>query len=228
MSTGNTPEAVIFDIGNVLIGWQPERFYDRLVGPETRRRLFETVDLHAMNERIDRGADFHATVEETAAAHPEFAPLIRLWRERWLELTGPVIRPSVALQRALRAAGVPVFALSNFGIGSFEIAESHYGFLADFDRRFISGHLGVTKPDPRIYAVVEEESGLPPERLLFIDDRADNIAAARARGWQALHFTDPAASPAALAELLTGAGLVGPEVAAAALAATGATGEESA
>ena len=228
MSAETAPEAVIFDIGNVLIGWQPERFYDRLVGHETRKRLFETVDLHAMNERIDRGGDFHATVEETAAAHPEFAPLIRLWRERWLDLTGPVIRPSVALQQSLREAGVPVFALTNFGIGSFEIAEAHYDFLADFDRRFISGHLGVTKPDPRIYAIVEEACGLPPERLLFIDDRADNIAAARSRGWQVLHFTDPAASPAALAARLTEAGLVSPEAAAAALSRAGQTEEEQA
>lgn len=202
------PDAVIFDIGNVLIGWQPERFYDAHVGPEVRRKLFETVDLHAMNEAIDRGADFRETVEATARAHPDYAPLIRLWHDRWLDLTGPIISPSLALLRQLRAEGIPVFALTNFGIGSFEIAERHYDFLAEFDRRFVSGHLGVTKPDPRIYAIVEEESGIPAERLFFIDDRADNIAAAAARGWQAFHFTDPEESPADLARQLADFGLI--------------------
>lgn len=78
-----TIEAVIFDIGNVLIRWQPELFYDAEIGEARRRTLFETVDLHAMNEAVDSGASFKTTVYSTAEKHPEFAKEIRLWHDRW-------------------------------------------------------------------------------------------------------------------------------------------------
>lgn len=186
------PQAVVFDIGNVLIEWNPERFYDAEIGPERRRALFEAVDLHGMNDRVDRGGDFRATIYETAEAHPEWRDEIRLWHDRWIELARPEIPGSVRLLRALRARGVPVFALTNFGIGSFELARGHYPFLDEFDRAFVSGRMGVIKPEPEIYARVEAETGLAPERLLFADDRADNVAAAEARGWQAHLFDGPA------------------------------------
>lgn len=184
--------AVIFDIGNVLIEWNPERFYDAEIGPDRRRALFAGVDLHAMNDEVDRGADFRQTIYDTAEANPAFRDEIRLWHDRWIEMASPAIMPSVRALRALRSTGVPVFALSNFGIGSFAHARTVYDFLGEFDRPYISGHMGVIKPDPEIYRMVEADCGLPPERLLFTDDRADNIAAAAARGWQTHLFEGPA------------------------------------
>ncbi|MBS0563749.1 MAG: HAD family phosphatase [Proteobacteria bacterium] len=185
------PQAVIFDIGNVLAGWQPEAFYDRAIGPEARRALFAEVDLHGMNELIDEGAPFRETIYDWAGRHSRWTDEIRLWHDRWTEIFSPLIDGSIRLQRALRARGVPVFALTNFGTHSFAFAEPLYPFLSDFDRRYISGRMGVIKPDPRIYAMVEEDCGLAPEALLFTDDRAENIAAAAARGWQTHHFTGP-------------------------------------
>ncbi|WP_102223990.1 HAD family hydrolase [Acidimangrovimonas sediminis] len=184
-------EAVIFDIGNVLIEWQPERFYDREFGKDRRERMFAEVDLHGMNDRADRGESFKTAVRETAAAHPDHADLIHLWHDRWLELAGPEIPGSVALLRALRRRGVPVFALSNFGVENFALTERHYVFLTEFDRRYISGQMKMAKPDAEIYARVEADCGIAPGGLLFTDDRADNIAAARARGWQTHHFQGP-------------------------------------
>jgi 2-haloacid dehalogenase len=99
---------------------------------------------------------------------------------------------------------VPVFALSNFGIHSFAYAETQYEFLTEFDRRYISGHMGVTKPSPEIYRMVEDDCGLPPGALLFTDDRADNIAAAQARGWQ-VHLFE---GPQGFAQRLVAAGLL--------------------
>ncbi|MEO0905426.1 MAG: HAD-IA family hydrolase, partial [Pseudomonadota bacterium] len=98
---------------------------------------------------------------------------------------------SVRLLRALRANAVPVFALTNFGIQTFEIAEPVYPFLGEFDRRYISGHMGVIKPDAEIYAQVEADCGVPPAALLFADDRIDNINMAAARGWQTHLFEGP-------------------------------------
>lgn len=177
-------EAVIFDIGNVLIEWQPERHYDALIGPERRRAMFAAVDLHGMNEVIDAGGPFRDTIYATAEAHPEWRDEIRLWFDDWLKMASPAIDHSVRLLRALRARGVPVFALSNFGRDSFAYAQQHYDVLSEFDRPYISGHMGVTKPAARIYELVEADCGIAPAGLLFVDDRADNIAAAAARGWQ--------------------------------------------
>lgn len=186
-----TIDAVIFDIGNVLIEWVPERHFDQTLGEEKRRALFAEVDLHAMNERIDLGEDFKSVVYDTAETYPEWRDAIRMWHDNWLDLATPEIPLSIQLLRDLRAKGVPVFALTNFGVGTFDVAEKAYPFLTEFDQRYISGHMKLSKPDPAIYAAVEADCGIPPDRLLFADDRADNIAAAKARGWQTHLFENP-------------------------------------
>jgi 2-haloacid dehalogenase len=185
-------EAVVYDIGNVLIEWNPERFYDARYGEARRRALFDGVDLHAMNDRIDRGEEWERIVRETALANPDFADEIADWHASWIEMASPVIPHSLALLRGLRSKGVPVHALTNFGRETFAFAEVEYEFLQEFDLRFVSGHLGVVKPDPAIYAKVEEETGLAPETLLFTDDRPENVAAAAERGWGTHLFEGPA------------------------------------
>ena len=184
-------EAVVFDIGNVLIEWNPERVYDRVIGVERRKAMFAAVDLHGMNDQVDRGQNWYDAVSECAAQNPDWHDEIMMWHERWLEMASPAIDHSVRLLRALRSKGVPVFALSNFGIQTFEIGEREYPFLEEFDRRYISGHMGEVKPEPEIYRMLEDDCGVAPTALLFADDRADNIAAAAARGWNTHLFTDP-------------------------------------
>lgn len=184
-------QAVVFDIGNVLIEWQPERFYDRVIGSDRRRAMFDQVDLHAMNDRVDMGEHFTDTIYATADAYPDWRAEIRMWHDHWIELAQPEIQRSVRLLRALRGKGVPVFSLTNFGIQSFDYAATHYPFLHEFDRQYISGHLKVIKPDPKIYEVVETDSGVAPGALLFTDDRPDNIAMAASRGWQTHLFQGP-------------------------------------
>ncbi len=182
------PQAVIFDIGNVLTGWQPEAFYDRVLGIDRRRALFAAVDLHAANAAVDDGAPFRATIYGCADRHPDWAAEIRMWHDRWDELASPRIEGSIALLRALKAKGVPVFALSNIGGDVFEDAQTRLEFLREFDRTYVSGWLRLSKPDPAIYAHVEQDCGLAPQSLLFADDRADNITAAARRGWRTHQF----------------------------------------
>ena len=186
-----TPQAVVFDIGNVLIEWQPERFFDGVIGQTRRREMFAAVDLHGMNDRVDRGETFHDVIKETAAATPGWHDEIMLWHDRWLEMASPAIPRSVRLMAALQRRGVEVFSLTNFGIQTYALAETRYPFLRQFDRDFISGHLGVIKPDAAIYAALEQASGLSGADLLFTDDRPDNIAAAQERGWQTHLFHGP-------------------------------------
>jgi 2-haloacid dehalogenase len=196
-----TPKAVVFDIGNVLIEWNPERLFDAVIGEDARRELFSSVDLHAMNDEVDRGAPFRETVFAMAERNPEHRDNILIWHDRWLDMASPEIAGSWEILRALRNAGIPVFALSNFGVDTFAMAEKHYPSLTEFDRRYISGHLQVTKPDPKIYEIVEEDSGFSGPELLFIDDRNDNIAVAEARGWQGLVFKSPEQLSMALREI---------------------------
>lgn len=177
-------EAVVFDIGNVLVEWRPEAFYDAQIGPERRSRLFAEVPLTAMNESVDLGRPLGEAVADLAARHPEWAAEIGYWDSRWLEMLAPVIPGSVAALRALKAKGVPVFALTNFGNETLARADAVYPFLRGFDARFVSGELRLMKPDPAIYAAVEAGTGLAPDRLLFADDKAENVAAAAARGWR--------------------------------------------
>lgn len=179
-----TPEAVVYDIGNVLIEWNPERFYDGQIGQAARLRLFDEVDLVGMNLSIDAGAPFKATVFDLAERVPAWGDEVRMWYLNWIEMASPRIEHSITLLRALRAKGVPVFALTNFGDDSFAYAQTQYDFLGEFDREYVSGRMGCIKPDAAIYAALEADCGVAAERLLFVDDRPENIAAARARGWQ--------------------------------------------
>ena len=206
-----TPQAVIFDIGNVLIGWQPEHYYDRVYGEDRRRALFAEVDLHWMNERVDRGEPFIQVIYETADAHPKWRAEIRDWHDSWIELATPVIDHSVALLRRLRAKGVPVHCLTNFGVDSYAYAQTQFDFLNEFDIEFVSGRMQVTKPDPRIYEMVEDRLALAPGAILFADDREANIKVAETRGWQAHLFEHPQG----WADRLVAAGLLSADEAAA-------------
>ena len=185
-----TPEAVVFDIGNVLIEWNPERFYDGRIGEEARQKLFADVDLHGMNEAIDAGALFKETIYEWAEIHPAWAQEIRCWFDHWIDMASPRIEGSIALLRALRAKGIPVYALTNFGIHSFAYAQTQYDFLAEFDKAYVSGRLGVTKPSDAIYAAVEQDCQIAPGHLIFTDDKVENISVAAKRGWKTHLFTD--------------------------------------
>ncbi|UWR40111.1 HAD family phosphatase [Phaeobacter inhibens] len=186
-----TIQAVVFDIGRVLIEWEPERFYDAKIGKARREALFREVDLHGMNLGIDRGDNFKGAVYALADQHPEWAEEIRHWHDSWLQMASPEIPHSVRLMRALRDSGVPVFALTNFGVGTFDLAKTTYPFFNEFDQAFVSGHLQTLKPEGEIYAHLERDTGVAAERLLFTDDRPENIEAAAERGWQTHLFTHP-------------------------------------
>lgn len=205
MTTQVSPiKAVVFDIGNVLIEWNPERYFDQAIGPGRRREMFAAVPLHVLNDDVDRGQNFSQVWDQAAKQYPDWANEICMWRDNWIKLASPEIPHSVRLMRALREADVAVFALSNFGIETFEVAKTYYDFLTEFDQAYISGYLKMIKPDPDIYQVLETVSGLAPSCLLFADDRVDNIAAAQARGWHTHLFTEPQA----WADTLVGHGLL--------------------
>ena len=198
-------QAAVFDIGEVLVQWRPERVYDRLIADEAERARFRAeICTDAWNAAFDRGAPMPEGVEAHAARHPAHADLIRAWWSCWPEMFAPAIDGSVALFRALKAAGVPVFGLTNFAAETFEIAQRMYPVLTEFDRVVVSAHVRRNKPEPEIYEALEREAaeaaGLAPDALFFTDDRAENVAAARARGWTAHLFRGPYGLSRALVE----------------------------
>ena len=186
-----TVDIVVFDIGNVLIEWQPERHYDAIIGEARRKEMFAAVDLHAINDDVDRGAPFRATIEKAANEYTEFKDEILMWYFDWIKMAAPAIPHSVALLRALRVKGVRVVALTNFGIESFEFAETKYPFLTEFDKTYVSGRMGCVKPHRLIYEMLEAGEQAQGGRLLFADDRQDNIDMAASRGWQTHLFEGP-------------------------------------
>ena len=186
-----TIKAVVFDIGNVLIGWQPETFFDSVIGKDRRQAFFAAVDLHGMNDKVDAGANFHDMLMQTAKDNPDWADEIHLWHDCWIDMAAPLIPHSERLMYALQANGIPVFSLTNFGIQTYDLAALTYPFMRKFDRDFISGHMSVIKPDPTIYQMLEDAAGLSGDALIFADDRSDNIDAANARGWKTHLFENP-------------------------------------
>ncbi|MFT6773523.1 MAG: 2-haloacid dehalogenase [Paracoccaceae bacterium] len=192
MTHPTPPRAVIFDVGNVLVGWRPERVYEDLIpDPAIRAALFARVDFDAMNLRGDRDGRLADEVAALAARHPDDAPAIIAWHDRWAEMFSPPIPQSFALLATLKAAGVRVVALTNFAADTWDRAGDIYPALTTFDDAIVSGREGTVKPERRIYEILERRTGLSGADLFFTDDRADNIAAAAARGWRTHMFEGP-------------------------------------
>jgi 2-haloacid dehalogenase len=177
-------QAVVWDIGNIFAVWDPESYYDRLIGRARRERFFSEARAHEMNAALDLGADVRATVAAHAETHPLWADEIRRWFEDWPETFREAVPGTEAVFAEAQASGLPMVALSNFGAETLEMARDLHPVLRRFDREFVSAHLGVAKPDPAIYAAVEEGLGLRGEALIFTDDKAENVEAAAARGWK--------------------------------------------
>jgi HAD superfamily hydrolase (TIGR01509 family) len=182
---------VVFDIGNVLIRWNPRNLFRNTFRDEARMERFLSaalsMDFIALTDIV---ADFSKAIADRARAFPEFAHELHLFDERWVETIGGPIKENVALLKRLKAAGRPVHGLSNFASAKFAIARQMYDFLNDFDVCVVSGHVGVVKPDPRIYRILFERVGRSPSELLFIDDSLANVSAAEALGMAAIHYRE--------------------------------------
>ena len=186
--------AVVFDVGNVLYGWDPDAFLVRQVADDAARLKFiEDVDLYGWHEMLDGGRPYDEAAAELSETFPEYAALIAAWSERFGEtITGPV--PGVhAIVEALDARGVPLFAITNFSADfwpPFHARER--AFFDRFQGIVVSGEVKLLKPDPAIYYLALDRFRLRPAEALLIDDRAINVDGALAVGMQAHLFTGAA------------------------------------
>ena len=187
------PKGVVFDVGRVLFEWDLKVLFARLIDEPDQLDWFLT---HVVTEQwhfqADAGRSLAEMVAERQAQFPEHAQLIEAYRDRFNETVDRPIEGTHALVRRLHAAGVPLYALTNFGAEFWAVSRRGWSIFDLFDDIVVSGEEGVAKPDPAIFAIAEERFGRGPEELFFTDDNPANVAAARARGWHA-HLFDGAA-----------------------------------
>ena len=195
-------DAVVFDVGNVLLEWDPHNLYRSLIPDDaSRKRFLSTVCTPAWNHRLDLGEGLDDLVAELVAQHAGDRALIEAYRDRWVEMLGESDEDVVAVLAELRSAAVPVYALTNFSAETWPLAVEQCAFLQDFDGVVMSGAERVAKPDPAIYRLLVERYRLNPARTFFTDDKAENVAAARAVGLLAEQFTDASALRRQLVDL---------------------------
>ncbi|MEN8238345.1 MAG: HAD-IA family hydrolase [Actinomycetota bacterium] len=206
MTTASQIRAVVFDLGGVLLDWDPEYLYRGLIPDEAQRRRFLTsVCTPAWNYEMDAGRSVPEAVAALAAEHPEDAEWINAWWARWPEMLGGEFSDTVSLARRLADDGVALYALTNFAADTWPLAVERFPFLESlFDGVVVSGHERLAKPDRRIFDVLNNRYNLNPHSTAFIDDSAANVDAAAALGYLTHNYT----TTARLEKWLTSLGLL--------------------
>ena len=185
---------VVFDLGGVLIDWDPRHLYRKLfAGDEAAMEQFlATVCTHEWNRCQDAGRSFAEGARLLKAEHPEKAELIDAYHARFDEMLAGPIAGAVEILAELRDRGIPLYGLTNWSAETYPVALQRFAFLRWFRGILVSGEVGLIKPDPRIFALLIERFAIEPHCAVYIDDVEANVAAARPLGIHAIHFTTPA------------------------------------
>lgn len=182
---------VVFDIGGVLLDWDPRHLYRQLINdPAELEWLLANVCTMEWNATLDAGRSFDEACDELAGHHPEHAELIHAWK-RQDDMVSGEIAGTAALVSRLCAGGVRMYLLTNMPSQVFAARLARYDVLKGFDGAIVSGDEGVLKPSPEIFRLLTERYRLEPGETLFIDDSLVNVEGARAAGLRAHHFVDP-------------------------------------
>jgi 2-haloacid dehalogenase len=186
-------QAVIFDLGGVLVNWDPRHLYGRFFNNDfaAMEQFLTEIDFHAWNLEQDRGRSFADGVAELSAKFPQYADLIRAYDQHWEDSITGQIDGTVDLLQALRAAGYTVGLLSNISTEKYDVLRHKYRFFEYFDSQLISADVKLLKPDPRIYALMLAQIDQAAEDCIFIDDAAVNVAGADRVGMTAIQFQSP-------------------------------------
>jgi 2-haloacid dehalogenase len=186
-------EAVVFDVGRVLVQWDLRFLFGKLIADPARLEWFvTTVVTPEWHFQHDAGRPLDEMIPERIAQFPECADLIEAYRQRFGESIPGPIPGSIELVEALAGRGVPLFAITNFGAEFWPPFRAEWPVFDLFTDIVVSGEERIAKPDPAIYDLAARRFAYAPAAMLFIDDNAENIASARDCGWQVHHFTDAA------------------------------------
>jgi 2-haloacid dehalogenase len=194
---------IIFDLGGVLIDWNPNYLYNKLITNEDERKRFLTdICSPDWNEEQDAGRTLSEGTELLVSQHPEHEENIRAFYGRWEEMLGGAIEGTVEIFKQLKESNrYRIYALTNWSAETFEIALNHYNFMQWFDGIVVSGTEKIRKPNPEFYQLLLNRYQVKPEDALFIDDNHRNILAAEELGIRSIHFSSPNELSLALKQL---------------------------
>jgi 2-haloacid dehalogenase len=184
--------AAVFDVGNVLYGWDPHSFLARQIPEdEARLRFIEDIGLWEWHDTLDGGRAFRESADELSGKFPQYAEHIAAWGDRFGETISDPVPGVHAIVEELDARGVPLFGITNFSADFWKpFRAREEAFFGRFRDIVVSGDEKLLKPDPAIYYLALKRFGLKPDEALFIDDRAINVEGAEAVGMRAHLFTD--------------------------------------
>ncbi|MGE5347682.1 MAG: HAD family hydrolase [Actinomycetota bacterium] len=183
---------VVFDIGGVLIDWNPRHLFRKVFDNESEMEWFLTnVCTYEWNLQQDGGKLFSVATAELQEKFPEYSDKIALYYGRWEEMLDGEIKGTVEIFRRLKSAGMPLYALSNWSHEAFPVAYAKYDFMKEFDGLVVSGYEKLLKPDHAIYRVLMQRYNVIPEEAVYIDDNKPNADAAAELGFHAIHFSSP-------------------------------------
>lgn len=185
-------KAVIFDVGGVLIDWNPKHLYSKLLADEAAIDAFlEEIGFQSWNLALDGGARWEPTIAGLVEKFPHHRALIEAAHLRWHEMLPSDIPGTVAILERMAAAGVPLYAITNYSSEKFAETVERFAFFAHFRDIVVSGDEGLLKPEAEIFRLCLDRNGLRAEDCVFIDDVARNIEGARAVGIDAILFEAP-------------------------------------
>lgn len=185
--------AIIWDLGNVLVDWNPSYVFDKMFdNEEDKKHFFENICTFDWNEQQDAGRPLKEATEELVAKHPEWKEYIEAYYGRWEEMLGGPVEETVKILKHLKDEGkYKMYALTNWSAELFPIALEKYEFLRWFDGKVVSGEEKMRKPTKKFYHILLDRYHLKPSETLFIDDNLRNIKAAEEIGLNTLLFKDP-------------------------------------
>ena len=190
-------EAVVFDIGRVLVQWDMRVLFRQLLDDEAEVEwVYRNVVTEAWHGQHDAGRPIAEMVTERSAEFPRYAAVIEAYAARFNDTIPGPVPGSAELVEQLHASGMPLYAITNFGADTWANFRPTFPLLERFGDIVVSGVEKLAKPDPAIYALAAQRFGRDPGTMLFIDDSLPNVISARECGWHAHHFTS--------AELLAG------------------------
>jgi 2-haloacid dehalogenase len=182
-------KSVVFDIGGVLIDWNPRHLYRKIFKSEEEMEWFlSNICTYEWNVQQDGGKLFSEGTAELSAKYPEYSDKIVLYYGRWKEMLGGELKDTVKIFNELKSAGMPIYALSNWSHEAFPAAYERYDFMKQFDGLVVSGYEKLLKPDLAIYRVLMSRYNVNPVESVYIDDNKANTDAAAELGFQSIHF----------------------------------------
>ena len=190
---------IVFDLGMVLIEWDPRHLYRKVFDDPAKMEWFLAHVCHGdWNLEQDKGRHFDDAVKEATARHPNHAREIAMYRDRWMEMVPGAIEGSVEILEELHRKGTPLYAITNWNGDTFRATRQRFPFLSLFHDIVVSGDEKILKPEPAIFHLLAERNAIRLEDSLFVDDSLKNVHGAEAVGMKGHHFTSPEGLRAAL------------------------------